>query len=82
MIIHSRPVAITGSVLAFFALSFAGVLRGLAPLTCCKRALIGAVLAYFVCSIAVSIVDAVIAKAVIDDHINRQLSSKTGKAKS
>ena len=81
MLIHSRPVAISAAVISFFGVSFAGVFKGLTPWVCCKRALIGAVLAYIACSIAVTIIDAVITKAVIDGHMNKQLSEKTGKAR-
>jgi hypothetical protein len=78
MLIHSRPYAISAAVISFFGLSFAGVFKGLTPLTCCKRALIGAVLAYIACSIAVAIVDAVITKAIVDGHVNKQLSKRKG----
>jgi hypothetical protein len=81
MLIHNRPYAITAAVISFFGLSFAGVFKGLTPLICCKRALIGAAVAYFACSIAVAIIDAVITKAIVDGHVNKQFSPKTGKAK-
>jgi hypothetical protein len=81
MPIHSRPIAISAAVMAFFALSSIGLFSGLAPLTCCKRALIGSVLAYLATVIAVSILNAVLTKAIIDSHTNKRLSAEAPGAK-
>ena len=72
MPIHSRPVAISAAVIMFFALSFVGLFCGLTPLVCCKRAFIGAVLAYIAISITVSVINAVLIKAIIDSHAGKQ----------
>ncbi len=71
MLIHSRPVAISAAVIAFFALSFVGLFNGLTPFICCKRAFIGAALAYIAISITVSVINAILIKAVIDSHVNK-----------
>jgi type III secretory pathway component EscU len=72
MPIHIRPIAISAAVVTFFALSFVGLFNSLAPLTCCKRAFIGAVLAYIVISLVVKIINAVLISAIIDSHTNKQ----------
>ena len=72
MLIRVRPIAISVAVVFFFGLSIVCLLNGLASFTCCKRALIGAALAYIATSLAVNIVNAVLTSAIIDSHTNRQ----------
>ena len=72
MLIHVRPIAISMAVIAFFGFSFVGVLYGLAPLTCCKRAFIAAALIYIATATAVKIVNAILTSAIIDSHANKQ----------
>jgi uncharacterized membrane protein YjjP (DUF1212 family) len=71
MLIHVRQIAITMAVTAFFGLSIVGLFTGLEPLTCCKRAFLGATLIYIVTGIIVHIVNAVLMRAIIDSHINK-----------
>jgi hypothetical protein len=72
MLIHVRPIAISVAVISFFGLSFVGLFNGLTPLTCCKRAFIGAALVYLATALAVNIVNAILTSAIIDRHTNRQ----------
>ncbi len=72
MLIHVRPIAISAAVVSFFGLSFVGLFNGLAPLTCCKRALIGAVLAYMVTALVVKTINAILISAIIDSHTNKR----------
>jgi hypothetical protein len=72
MPIQSRPVAITTAVIAFFVLSFVGLFCGLTPFVCCKRAFIGAGIAYIAISVTVSVINAILIKAIIDSHANKQ----------
>jgi len=72
MLIHVRPIAVTLAVITFFGLSFVGLLNGLTPLTCCKRAFIGAFLIYLAAALTVHIVNAVLTSAIIDSHANRR----------
>jgi hypothetical protein len=72
MLIHVRPIAVALAVITFFGLSFVGLFTGLAPLTCCKRAFIGAALAYLATALTVHIVNAVLTSAIIDSHANRR----------
>jgi hypothetical protein len=72
MLIRVRPIAISVAVVFFFGLSIVGLLNGLASFTCCKRALIGAALAYIAASLAVNIVNAILTSAIIDSHTNKQ----------
>lgn len=72
MFIHSKKISICIAVLCFFALSFIGIFYGISPFTCCQRAILGAVVGYFVTSIVVKIINAVIASAIIDRYTNKQ----------
>jgi hypothetical protein len=72
MLIHARPIAICLAVTAFFGLSFVGWFYGLTPLTCCKRAFLGAALVYIAAALAVNIINAVLTSAIIDSNINRR----------
>ena len=75
MLIHSRPIAISAAVISFFGLSFVGLFTGLTPFTCCKRAFIGAVLAYIASTIVVGIINAILTSAIIDSHTNKRKES-------
>ena len=72
MPIHVRSKAISAAVVVFFALSIVGMFMNQSPFTCCKRAIIGAALAYIAVSIAVNIINAIIKHAIIESHANKQ----------
>jgi hypothetical protein len=72
MFINARPIAISMAVVCFFGLSSVAVFNDLSPFTCSERALIGAVIAYVVTSLVVRILNAVVTRAIIDRHMNRQ----------
>jgi len=72
MPIHVRPKAISAAVAVFFGLSIVGMCMNQSPCTCCKKALIGAVLAYIAMSIAVNLINAIIKHAIIESHANRK----------
>ena len=72
MLIHARPIAISLAVISFFGLSFVGLFNGFTPLTCCKRAFLGAALVYIATALAVNIINAILTSAIIDGHINRR----------
>jgi len=71
MLLQTRPMAVSCAVLCFFAIGIVGSLGGLAPYTCCKRALLGAALTYFVAGVAVRAVNAILTQAMIADRIRK-----------
>jgi len=75
MLLHTRSIAVNIAVVCFFALSLVGWASGLAPFVCCKRALIGAVLAYVAGVWAVKAINAVLVHAMITNQINQQSRS-------
>jgi hypothetical protein len=59
-------------VASFFSLSIIGWISGLTPFTCCKRALVGAVIAYLTTTFALKAINAILINAVIASQIDKQ----------
>ncbi|OHB59181.1 MAG: hypothetical protein A2173_08635 [Planctomycetes bacterium RBG_13_44_8b] len=81
MPLHVRTIAVSIAVICFFILGFISWISGLLPFTCCKRALIGAGLAYIVTSLAVKAINAILTAAMITSRINRNLNEARSKQK-
>ena len=75
MPLHVRSIAVSIAVMSFFGLSLIGWISGLSPFTCCKRALIGAVLAYVAGAWAVRAVNAILIHAMITNQMDQQKGS-------
>jgi hypothetical protein len=75
MPLHVRSIAVSIAVICFFVLSIVGWIYGLSTFVCCKRALIGAVLAYIAGSWAVKAINAILVNAMIANQVNQQKSS-------
>jgi hypothetical protein len=75
MLLHTRSIAVNIAVACFFILSLVGWASGLTPFVCCKRAMIGAVLAYIAGALAVKAINAVLMHAMITNQINQQSRS-------
>ena len=78
MPLHVRSIAVSIAVICFFVLSLIGGFCGLSAFVCCKRALIGAVLAYIAGGWAVRAINAILVDAMITDQMNRQDDSGFG----
>ena len=72
MPLNSRNIAIGLSVMCFFGLSIIGWSCGLSPATCCKRALIGSLLAYIAGLGAVKAINAILINAIITKQMEKQ----------
>jgi hypothetical protein len=72
MPLHVRSIAVSISVICFFVLSIVGWIYGLSPFVCCKRALIGAVLAYIAGGWAVKAINAILISAMISNQVDKQ----------
>ena len=75
MPLNVRSIAVSIAVICFFALGLIGWFCGISPFVCCKRALIGAVLAYIAGSWAVKGINAVLVNAMITNQVNQQEGS-------
>jgi hypothetical protein len=78
MPLHVRSIAVSISVICFFVLSFIGWTCGLSPYVCCKRALIGAMLAYIAGRWAVKAINAILVNAMISSQVNQQQDPQSG----
>jgi hypothetical protein len=78
MPLHVRSIAVSISVICFFILSMVGWIYGLSPFVCCKRALMGAILAYFAGGWAVKAINAILINAMISNQVNQQGKSHSG----
>jgi hypothetical protein len=78
MPLHVRSIAVSIAVVCFFGLSLIGWISGLSPFTCCKRALVGAVLAYIAGAWAVKAINAILINAMITNQMNRQKEKNSG----
>ncbi|MHC4071120.1 MAG: hypothetical protein ACYSWW_01435 [Planctomycetota bacterium] len=78
MPLHVRSIAVSIAVVCFFVVSLIGWSSGLTPFICCKRALIGAMLAYIAGGWAVKAVNAILINAMIASQMNQQDGSDIG----
>lgn len=78
MPLHVRSIAISIAVMCFFLLSLIAWISGLSPFICCKRALIGAVLAYIAGTWAVKAINAILINAMITKQMNQQEKEDSG----
>ncbi|MHC4681697.1 MAG: hypothetical protein ACYTEK_23745 [Planctomycetota bacterium] len=75
MPLHVRSIAVNIAVICFFVLSLVGWVSGLSPSVCCKRAMIGAVLAYIAGAWATRAINAVLIHAMITNQMNQETNS-------
>ncbi len=78
MPLHVRSIAVSIAVICFFGLSLVGWISGLSPFTCCKRALLGAALAYIAGTWAVKAINAILISAMIANRMDRQEGKDSG----
>ena len=71
MLLPIRPIAVSAAVVGFFAIGMVGSVVGLSPYTCCKRAVLGAAIAYVVIGAAVRAINAILTQAIIADQIHK-----------
>jgi hypothetical protein len=72
MVIHVRPVAVSAAIVCFFAIAIVGSLCGVSPYTCCKRAMLGAAVAYVAAAAVLRAVNIILTEAMIESRINRE----------
>ncbi len=78
MPLHVRSVAVSFAVTCFFGVSLIGWISGLSPFTCCKRALVGGVLAYIAGIWVVKAVNAILISAMVTNEVNQQEEKDSG----
>ena len=78
MPLHVKSIAVSIAVICFFIIGIIGGVCGLSPFVCCKRALIGAILAYIAGGWAVRAINAILVNAMIENQVNRRDDSGRG----
>jgi hypothetical protein len=78
MPLHVKSIAVSIAVICFFGLSLIGWISGLSPFICCKRALVGSVLAYIAVAWAVKAINAILISAMITNQMNQQKEKNSG----
>jgi hypothetical protein len=72
MPLNVRSTAVSIAVICFFVMSLVGWISGLMPSVCCRRALIGAVLAYIAVSWAVRAINSILVNAMLANQMEEQ----------
>jgi hypothetical protein len=78
MPLHIRSIAVSIAVICFFGVSIIGWISGLSPFVCCKRAIVGGILAYIAASWAVKAVNAILISAMVTNQMNQQEENNSG----
>ena len=79
MPLQVRSIAVSIAVVFFFVLSLVSYFSNLAPFTCCKRALLGAVLAYVASSWAVKAINSILINAMVTSQMKQKEKESGGK---
>jgi len=72
MPLHVKSISISIAVISFFLISFVGWFVGLDPFVCCKRAFVGALMAYVAAAIVVKIINSILVSALVKYQIEQQ----------
>ncbi len=72
MPLHVRSISVSAAVICFFGIAVIGWISGLSPFTCCKRALIAAIFAYVVATLAVKAINTILINAMTESRMNQQ----------
>ncbi|MBP8909938.1 MAG: hypothetical protein KBI32_00360 [Phycisphaerae bacterium] len=78
MLLPNRTIAVSTAVFCFFAIGIIGSVGGLSPFTCCKRALLGAVVGYLTAGTAGKAVNAILVQAMIAGQVNQKKKEQPG----
>ena len=72
MPLNVRSISTNAAVIFFFAIAIVGWTSKLSALTCCKRAIIAAIIAYVAATIALKAINAIFINAMV----TRQITSE------
>jgi len=79
MPLDGRKIAVYLSVIFFFCLSIVTIISGLSPFICCKRAITGAIIVYFIATIAVKVINIILIEAMMTETMQESENSKISK---
>ncbi len=79
MPLNTKTIAVTAAVIFFFLSAFIGLAAGLSTFTCCKRAVIAAIIGYATTTIAVKLLNSVLITTLVDEQLDQQEESVNGR---
>jgi hypothetical protein len=71
MPLHVRSISIKVAVICFFGIAVVGWFSSLSPFTCCKRAVIAAIVAYAATVLAVKAINSILISAMTKSQMDR-----------
>lgn len=80
MLIHVKSFSMSAAVLFFFIIAAIAWLAGLAPLTCCRRAVLAAATVYVAATILTRWVNRILIEAMLKSRMNQQNGDMTTRA--
>ena len=72
MPLNARSISVNIAVMSFFVLGFVCWFRGLPPVVCCRRAIIGSVIAYIAGMWFIKIINVILMDAVITRQAEKE----------
>ncbi len=78
MPLQVKSIATNIAVICFFIIAFFGWFAQLDPFVCCKRAIIGGVIAYLAAKTAVNIINNILINALIKARMEQQKRELNG----
>ena len=78
MLLHPRVVAMSLAVVFFFGVSFICWASDMTPFTCCKRAMVSAVIVYIAAMLAVKAVNSILISAMVEKQLNQRKGRSGG----
>ena len=72
MLFNVRSISVNVAVICFFGIAVVGWTSNLSPFTCCKRALIAAVVAYASSVLAVKAINSILISAMTKSQMDQQ----------
>jgi len=72
MPLHVKSISIRVAVICFFCVALIGWLSNLSPFTCCKRAMICAVVTYIMTTCATKMINGILINAMVKSQLDQQ----------
>jgi hypothetical protein len=76
MPLNVKLISTNTAVVCFFAIAIIGWIGKISAMTCCKRAVIAAIVAYVVASLAVKAVNAILISAMVTKMVTKEQENK------
>ena len=72
MPLDARSISVSVAVICFFAIAVVGWISDISMFTCCKRAIIAAIITYVVTVLAVKTINTILIDAMVKNQMNKQ----------